>query len=698
MERCDVEPVENPTVEPVESPTVEPEAELNECEFAELCYGASDGACGAIQHKETAGVGGSYWPLSLLRRKTLEGFVSYLKALEKEKGAKIGPKTLFPSPDSGRQSPFVLLALYSKLDALQYVCSQYADAIEINHKSFLEDSTLHLSNHDPLRNVTALNAAAIGGHASTVSYLLQKQGADPGVADCCGYSPLCNAAMWGHTEVAEVLLAAGANAYHLTSEGYTPLHLAAKHGTLSIVKTLLSHGVSPLFAEANSEKNAYVPCPFFLAAANGHEDIVKVLAKHRKCPVRCRADAYLLLGAHKCLWWTPPRRSQLPSHNDVLDPTVMKHWTTAFSILGSSNLEVASITSESYDGRSEVRNMTEFTAQVNTLSEARQQAVLVFGRCMGTFHCAAIQHWSLFNSRRNYSRITKSMKPILQAQLKKCAAMIENKQYCTLENEVWLARKTLSLVIGVKWLHDFSTFAVDWPFMISYGVKFLEWVAVLHSHGYRGRLPPHTITLSYQYKFLVLLASWISQEASVDDQDHVCFPEELAKVGSKFVSVCNQLSPRMNPLSFLISWENCKDFELVFRVLLEWDADCDAYDASGERPLHIASRLFYTTNQLALPLLMKWGVHLDAVNSIGKSAMDFFSHQKGQGIGLTSEVSPLACLCCRKIIAEGMAYGSLELPPHIKYLIGLHDKHTVKATMTLFQLHSGNVPSVSNIV
>ena len=57
-----------------------------------------------------------------------------------------------------------------------------------------------------------------------------------------GRTPLHYAAMYGHKEVAELLIAKGANVNVKDEDGETPLDLAIKYKQTEIANLLLKHG------------------------------------------------------------------------------------------------------------------------------------------------------------------------------------------------------------------------------------------------------------------------------------------------------------------------------------------------------------------------------------------------------------------------------------------------------------------------
>jgi len=68
-----------------------------------------------------------------------------------------------------------------------------------------------------------------------------------------GITALHNAAIEGHVDVMEVLLAAGASINSVDEDGWTPLHAAASGGSLASVDFLLKHGANYQAANIDDE-------------------------------------------------------------------------------------------------------------------------------------------------------------------------------------------------------------------------------------------------------------------------------------------------------------------------------------------------------------------------------------------------------------------------------------------------------------
>jgi ankyrin repeat protein len=93
-------------------------------------------------------------------------------------------------------------------------------------------------------NTQLLNAAQKGKLDQVRSLILQLTDVptDVNVRDEYGWTPLLWAAMNGHTDIVQVLLAAGANPNTRNKYGWTPLMWAAGQGYSEIVRSLIASG------------------------------------------------------------------------------------------------------------------------------------------------------------------------------------------------------------------------------------------------------------------------------------------------------------------------------------------------------------------------------------------------------------------------------------------------------------------------
>jgi len=119
-----------------------------------------------------------------------------------------------------------------------------------------------------------------------VAEVLIAHGADVNAKNDDGLTPLLYAAGYGRLEVVEALLAHGAAVNAKDDKGLTPLHYAAEHGRLEVVDALLAHGAA---VNAKDDKGL-TPLKYVLLTlqdlrtrpklAEHYEAIAKLLRQH----------------------------------------------------------------------------------------------------------------------------------------------------------------------------------------------------------------------------------------------------------------------------------------------------------------------------------------------------------------------------------------------------------------------------------
>lgn len=152
-------------------------------------------------------------------------------------------------------------------------------------------------------------AACMAGRAELVREMLEGNKSLAKLMSHDGWTPLHLAAFFGHKDVSEALLSAGASVTERSTNamanmplhagtagrnfelvkmlvehgapvnarqhgGWTPLHAAAQNGESAMVKLFIENGADP---QARADNNQL---PMDLALTNGHQEIVNLLEEH----------------------------------------------------------------------------------------------------------------------------------------------------------------------------------------------------------------------------------------------------------------------------------------------------------------------------------------------------------------------------------------------------------------------------------
>jgi ankyrin repeat protein len=140
---------------------------------------------------------------------------------------------------------------------------------------FLESKIRRMdsSGSIPPDSLIPLHLAAITGHKEVVELLLANKAA-VNAKSYEGHTPLHWAARVGHKDVAELLLVNMAKVNDKNVFGQTPLHAAARYSHKDVAELLLVRG-----AEVNA-KDIFGGTPLHLAVLYGHKDVAELLRQH----------------------------------------------------------------------------------------------------------------------------------------------------------------------------------------------------------------------------------------------------------------------------------------------------------------------------------------------------------------------------------------------------------------------------------
>ncbi|XP_056618083.1 inversin [Triplophysa dalaica] len=124
---------------------------------------------------------------------------------------------------------------------------------------------------------TALHAAALSGHVSTVRLLLEK-GAMVDPLDVMKHTPLFRACEMGHRDVILTLIKGGARVDLVDIDGHSALHWAALGGNAEVCELLMENGISPNLQDHAGRT------PLQCAAYAGYINCMALLIQHDADP------------------------------------------------------------------------------------------------------------------------------------------------------------------------------------------------------------------------------------------------------------------------------------------------------------------------------------------------------------------------------------------------------------------------------
>ena len=650
-----------------------------------------------------------------------ERLKTFIESLSSSQGRHLGAESLSPGR-TRRSSPLILAAQHGCLEVVDHLLNK------VPHQGDFIDqtATIKFPWGSELHHCTALNAASISGHLDIVRLLLQAS-ASHGITDCVGSTPFSEATFHGHLNIMQCLYENGAdiNAVNVfgwsplhvavsegkleivkslllemradasltTPEGYTPMHVAAAKGRVGVVKLLLKEGFSPLHCVAAPLKSDYIPCPVFLAAASGYISVVNELMKphpqYPTCSPSCKCDAWSLLGVN----------------NIEHGLTTVTYWKKAFAYL-QINREAISpeylAPIAAYGNRTEARSLESLGSDVDLL----YQALMVRERCMGSRDPQLF--WSLTETAGKL--VEKHLYYEAELLLLRAVDLAEKYRFPdlekgyvlpqTIESEVgrWIEKSLAGdLVVGIdNFTPRFDRYIkFAWKLLkaiqtrvqflqSTYGCEqtvpkyLLEGILLLfHVWLYHNSKPLHCDSESVR-KCEELGREFTTEQLHIRDGSTLL---HLAIISEKDLYFFKAVSSNLQALvQSYTRWSRRSNGEpLLLTALLQWGAS-EAINspevANGDRPLHLAVRKNDRADSL-LTTLLSYGAHHDAVNREGKTAYELCRSKATDTITALLSPSvplPLACQASYRVLADGIPYKELSIPPRLKAFIRLHDK------------------------
>jgi ankyrin repeat protein len=183
-------------------------------------------------------------------------------------------------------------------------CGEIHDAVRNGDlkkvKALLKKDPDLVSSKEAARGFTPLHIAAANGYRDIAEFLLA-HGADVNAKNNDGWTPLYIAANYGQGDIAGLLLAGNADVNAKDEDGRAPLYIAVYEGHKDMAELLLTHG-----ADVNVRKNDGLT-PLHVAAYQGHKDVAELLLAHG-ADVNARSKA-----------GSPLEAAEAGKHNDLVE-------------------------------------------------------------------------------------------------------------------------------------------------------------------------------------------------------------------------------------------------------------------------------------------------------------------------------------------------------------------------------------------
>ena len=512
-----------------------------------------------------------------------------------------------------------------------------------------------------------------------VSYLL-KVGADVHYRDMKGQTVLMYAVMsYTDKDIISLLLKAGADPTLTDVQGYTVLHHAVLRKNLKAIKILFKCKISLSLCSSTSKISAFfladkgnffennVPRSFNETNPNNITDFV---TKHPYCPPQVKVDSVLLNASYL---FFQNMTIQIPNYQLCHD-----RFKEGLILRAQLKLPPAKLSDpiaiETYGGLTEITSIKEFEenysdlTNITTQVNLAYQCLLIRERCLGygestVIKCLfAIGKWMI--STQNYPtqglllwvRATEMLLSCLQVCITsdhyELISLIQNGYLCCLN--IRISSDTQNLFNDTKRCQN--EFLPVLRNLITCQQLSIQIYRPIEPNLHIFSLVDHVIS----FKLLLQLLEYLWKNSELhNDVSNLCH-----EAIDRCPTFHTYTSLHSNLLNLALTYfDVTTDF---LSLLLESGGHIFVNEVGnyGFRPLKLSKSKEITS------LLLAHGAHPDAVSRPTSEDEQLMNPHLDDYF---STPLPLACLSARSIVSESIPYQSLELPPHIKGFIVLHD-------------------------
>ena len=463
----------------------------------------------------------------------------------------------------------------------------------------------------------------------------------------------------------DLLLSVKAEVNHINGLGCTALHYAALNNDVFVVTSLLSHGASPMF-ELAEHLSPSLPCPLYLATS---EEVTNVFTSHSDCPLSCKIDSLLLIGA---------------ATDDYF--IRKKTWRQAITLREEHGITPPG--QNSINGTKEIRNVNELEKCLEEDNDI-EQSLLIIERCLGYFH-------NLDELDGIFSTVEEFLDDITIGM--KCLELIPHCLHNTMlphwsigterywRSQVSILNKILDK-LERKMSEMYGNGELSFLHVQRYAELCIDIVKALND-SYNTALCTKSTNMRYQSQgviwaslgVLVHWLSWLSVPSLTSDDDRF---QPLKRTVQKLVdqSLYIMSTTLLHLVPNYFSYDSVDDLIHLYELILQSDGADSAVNfvsCEGNRPLHCVAKGTEEPKHLSLILsLCENGAHSDAVDKKGKTARDYLI-EAGMISGLEQLMPPsplrLACLASHTIVKENIPYQEMDIVPlRMKKYVALHD-------------------------